>query len=88
MQVSSQVLYLVKREHNPKASLNDVCYFISEELMEEVGRGVGSSLGTALNGLITPWRVLHGYSCTMVTEFLEVVTHGGVHNVIEVSCKV
>ena len=43
LQVSSQVLYLVKRrEHDPKASLNEVCHFVLEELMEEVGGGVGS----------------------------------------------
>ena len=48
---------------------------------------MGALVGTVLDGILTPWWVVHGYSYTMVMEFLEVVVHG-VCNVVEVWCKV
>ena len=78
---------MVKREHYPEAGPNEMRHFISEELTEEVGGGVGSLLGTVLNGLVTPWWVIHGYLHSMVMEFLEEVAHR-VRNVVKVWCKV
>ena len=48
---------------------------------------MGAPVGTVLDGIITPWQVVHGYAYTMVMEFSEVVAHG-VHDVVKVWCKV
>ena len=48
---------------------------------------MGPLVSAALYGDVTPWWVIHGYTYTMVAEFLEVIMHG-VCDVVEVWCEV
>ena len=75
MQVLPLISHLVVGEHDPEASLNEVGHFILEEVTEEVGRRVGLTFGTVLDGLGTLQWIVHVHLHTMITEFLQVVMH-------------